>query len=110
MPGFLVNYSGVVTCTHGGQAKPTAPVPGIKVMGQQIPMISAPYTVAGCPFPPPPAANGPCVIVNWIPATGTVRVKARGQPLLVQSSTGTCAPPGTPPIIAFPGQTRVKAQ
>ena len=108
MPGYLLNMGCVVTCSHGGQAKPTAPNPRVKIMSQPVPMISAPFVVAGCAFPPPPVANGPCVTAQWIPVSGTVRVKSMGQPLLAQSSQAICVPTGTPTIIAFAGQARVK--
>jgi hypothetical protein len=62
--------------------------------------------VAGCTFPTPPAANGPCVTAQWI--TGSTRVLSNGQPLVVQSSQAICAPTGTPLIIAVT-QTRASA-
>jgi hypothetical protein len=108
MPGFLLTMSAAVTCSHGGKVQFTAPNPRVKVMGQPVPMISAPSVVAGCAFPPPPAGNGPCVTATWIPPTGTARVKSMGQPLLCQSSMANCVPTGTPTIVAFAGQTRVR--
>lgn len=110
MPGFVLNAAAVVTCAHGGQAKAVALNPRVKVGGQPVPMSSAPFTVAGCAFPPPPVANGPCVTATWLPPTATLRVKSMGQPLLVQSSQALCVPTGTPTIIASPGQVRVQAQ
>ena len=104
MPGFLVHVGATVTCSHGGQAQPTVPNPRVTVMGQPTVLQTSPYVVAGCAFPPPPAANGPCVTAQFM--TGTVRVTSMGQPLLVTSSTGICAPTGTPTIIAVT-QTRV---
>ena len=104
MPGFLVHVGATVTCSHGGQAQPTVPNPRVTVMGQPTVALTAPYVVAGCAFPPPPAANGPCVTAQFL--TGTVRVTSMGQPLLVTSSQAVCAPTGTPLIIAVT-QTRV---
>ena len=104
MPGFLVHVGATVTCSHGGQAQPTVPNPRVTVMGQPTVAMTAPYVVAGCAFPPPPAANGPCVTAQFL--TGTVRVTSMGQPLLVTSSQAVCAPTGTPLIIAVT-QTRV---
>jgi hypothetical protein len=72
-------------------------------MGQPTVLMTSPYVVAGCAFPPPPAANGPCVTAQFM--TGTVRVTSMGQPLLVTSSQAICAPTGTPTIIAVT-QTR----
>jgi hypothetical protein len=76
------------------------------VSGQPTVLMTSPYVIAGCTFPPPPAANGPCVTAQWI--TGTTRVMSNGQPLLVQSSQGICAPTGTPLLILVT-QTRASA-
>ena len=106
MPGFLVHVGATVLCSHGGQAQPTAPNPRVLVNGMPTVLMTPPYVVAGCALPPPPAANGPCVTAMW--SSGTTRVLSNGQPLVVQSSTATCAPTGTPLIITVT-QTRVSA-
>jgi hypothetical protein len=106
MPGFLVHVGAQVMCAHGGQAQPTAPNPRVTVSGQPTVTITAPYTVAGCTLPPPTAANGPCVTATW--TSGSTRVLADGQPLVVLSSTSICAPTGTPLLITTT-QTRVTA-
>jgi len=108
MPGFLLHVGATVLCSHGGQAQPTMPNPRVTVSGQPTVTVTAPYVVTGCALPPPPAANGPCVSAQWIPASGTTRVTSNGQPLLVQSSQAICAPTGTPVIITVT-QTRVSA-
>jgi hypothetical protein len=104
MPGFLVHVGATVTCSHGGQAQPTVPNPRVTVMGQPTVAMTSPYVVAGCAFPPPPAANGPCVTAQFL--AGSVRVTSMGQPLLLISSQALCAPTGTPLIVAVT-QTRV---
>jgi hypothetical protein len=104
MPGFLLHVGATVLCSHGGQAQPTAPNPRVTVMGQPTVTMVAPYVVAGCALPPPPAANGPCVTAQWI--TGAVRITSNGQPLLLLDSQAICAPTGTPLIVAMT-QTRV---
>jgi len=106
MPGFLVHVGAQVQCAHAGQAQPTVPNPRVLVSAQPTVLMTSPYVVAGCTFPPPPTANGPCVTAQWL--SGTTRVLSNGQPLLVQSSQGICAPTGTPLIIAAT-QTRVTA-
>jgi hypothetical protein len=78
----------------------------VTVSGQPTVLLTTPYVVAGCTFPPPPVANGPCVTGQWL--VGTTRVTSLGQPLLVQSSQGICAPTGTPLLIVVT-QTRVSA-
>lgn len=105
MPGFLLTVGSVVLCAHGGKAQATAPNPRVKVMGQPILPQPTPWVVAGCAFPPPPAANGPCVVANWI--IGSVRVKSMGMPVLLQDNQALCVPTGTPLVIAFT-QPRVK--
>ncbi len=106
MPGFLVHVGAQVLCAHGGQATPTAPNPRVTVSGQPTTLLSAPYTVAGCPLPPPPNGNGPCVTAQWL--SGSTRVLSNGQPLVVLSSQALCTPTATPLIIAAT-QTRVSA-
>lgn len=106
MPGFLLHVGATVLCTHAGQAQPTVPNPRVTVSGQPTVTLAAPYVVAGCTFPPPPAANGPCVTAQWL--VGTTRVVSNGQPLLVQSSQAVCAPTGTPTTIVAT-QMRVSA-
>src|SRR5262245_29992398 len=106
MPGFLLDVSSSVVCSHGGQAKPTVPNPRVKLSTQPTVVQPTPYVVAGCTLPPPPGANGPCVSGQW--TTGTVRVRSNQQPLLVQSSQAICAPTGTPLMITAT-QGRVRA-
>jgi hypothetical protein len=106
MPGFLVHVGAQVLCSHGGQAQPTVPDPRVLVSGQPTVSIAAPYVIAGCAFPPPPAANGPCVTGQWL--SGTTRVLSNGQPLVVQTSGSVCAPTGTPLLIVAT-QMRVSA-
>jgi hypothetical protein len=105
MPGFLLHVGAMVQCAHGGMAQPTVPNPRVKVMGQPIVTIDAPYTVAGCTFPPPPAGNGPCITAQFV--MGAVRVFSMGQPVLLQDSQAICTPTGTPLIVGVV-QPRVK--
>jgi hypothetical protein len=91
-------------CSHGGQATPTVPNPAVTVMGQPTVTIASPYMVAGCAFPPPPTANGPCVTAQFV--TSALRVTSNGQPFLLLDSQALCVPTGTPLIIAMT-QTRV---
>ena len=106
MPGFLVHVGAQVQCSHVGTAQPTVPNPRVLVSGQPTVAITAPYVVAGCAMPPPPAGNGPCVTGQWL--AGSTRVLSNGQPLVVLSSPSICAPTGTPLLILVT-QTRVVA-
>ena len=105
MPGFLLTTGSVVLCSHGGKAQATVPSPRVKVMGQPIVLQPMPWTVAGCALPPPPVANGPCAVANWV--IGAVRVKSMGMPVALQDSQAICVPTGTPLIVVF-AQARVK--
>ena len=78
-----------------GQAQPTVPNPRVLVSGQPTVTLTAPCVVAGCPLPPPPAANGPCVTAQCRDGRGHA-VTSNGQPLLLQDSQAICAPTGTP--------------
>jgi len=98
MPGFLLHVGAVVQCMHGGMAQPTLPNPRVKVMGQPVVTQAAPYAIAGCTFPPPPVANGPCVTANWV--MGALRVKVMGMPVLLQDSQAVCVPTGTGLIVS----------
>jgi hypothetical protein len=105
MPGFLLHQGATVLCAHGGQAQPTAPFPRVTVGGQPIVTQPTVYTIAGCPFPPPPNGNGPCVTAQFV--MGAVRVTAGGLPVLLQDSQAICTPTGTPLNIVVT-QVRVK--
>lgn len=119
MPGYLLTMNCVVTCAHGGQAKPAAPNPRVKIMGTPVPLAAAPFLVSACTMvisPPTGPGPTPCITANYITATGTVRVKSMGQPLLcASSSTSPCVttPPSPPaPLlpVVYAGQVRVKGQ
>jgi len=103
---MLVHVGAQVICAHAGQAQPSVPNPRVTVSGQPTVALTSIYLVAGCTFPPPPAANGPCVTGQWL--TGTTRVTSNGQPLVVNAGTSICTPTGTP-LVATVTQTRVTA-
>jgi hypothetical protein len=104
MPGFLLHQGAVVLCSHAGQAQPLMPNPRVLVNGQPTVTVAALWAVAGCVLPPPPAANGPCLMAQFV--TASLRVTSVGQPLLLMDSQAICTPTGTPllPVVA---QTRV---
>jgi len=104
MPGFLLHFGATVQCAHAGQAMPTVVNPRMTVSGQPTVLLTAPYAVAGCTLPPPPAANGPCVTAQFI--TSATRITSNGQPLLLLDSQAICTPTGTPLLILMT-QTRV---
>lgn len=103
MPGALLHVGATVLCAHGGQAQATVPNPRVRVSGQPTATLSAPYVVAGCPFPP--VSGGPCVTAQW--TVGTTRVTSSGQPLVVAGGVATCVPTGVP-LSAVVQQMRVR--
>ena len=106
MPGFILHMGATVTCLHAGQATPTVTDLRVKVGGQPVVTQPGPWMIAGCTFPPPPAANGPCITATFV--MGAMRVKASGVPVLLQDAQAVCAPTGTGVMITVT-QSRVKA-
>ena len=104
MPGFLLHQGATILCAHAGQATPMVTDLRVKVGGQPIVVQSNTYSIAGCPFAPGGVPT-PCVTGTWISAA--VRVKASGQPVLLQDSQSTCVPNGTPMTIVA---TQVRVQ
>lgn len=104
MASPLLAMNSTVLCSHGGQAKATAPASRVLLGGAPAVLAPPPWTVAGCPLPP--NAGGPCVTATW--ATRSLRVTSMGQPLVLSSGSATCAPTGVPLMpVAF--QVRVMA-
>ncbi len=105
MPGFMTTMGTTIFCAHGGQGMPTVPNPRVRIAGQPAETQLPPYAITGCPNTTPVGVPFPCVTALW--ATGSIRVKTAGQPLLLQDSQSLCAPTGTPQTVAVP-QTRVR--
>lgn len=100
---FPLTISSVVMCAHGGKCMPTTPLPRVKMSGVPVVGVAAPWMVTGCPQPPP----GGCISVKFV--TGSLRVKAQGMPLVLNTSVGMALPSAAPVTIAGQ-QVRVKAQ
>jgi len=105
MPGFLLHQGATVLCAHGGQSQPNAPNPRVKMGGQPVVTQSTLYNITACPFTTPLGSPMPCVTGQWV-STAT-RVRAGGQPVLLQDSQSVCTPNGTPLNIVVT-QTRVR--
>lgn len=103
MPGPILHLGATVTCSHGGQAMPTAPFARVLVSGQPVATQPGPWAVAGCGFVPP-GGNGPCVTGSFV--TAATRVFAGGQPVVLMDSISVCTPTGTP-LLPVQAQTRV---
>ena len=104
MPGYIVDLSASVSCTHQGTATPTAPSTRVQINGSGVIPQSCTYSIAGCSYPV--EAGGPCVTGTWTQAA--TRVFVEGQPVVLADSQSTCTPTGTPMTIKST-QQRVKA-
>jgi hypothetical protein len=97
----IVTSQTPVMCGHAGTATHIPTQVRVRVAGSPAAVASDQHAVAGCSLTgsgPPP-----CVVLAWtVPA---LRVKAGGQPVLVQTSI----PIATGPGIVMPGQVRVQA-
>ena len=103
MGGFLLHQNAAVQCLHAGQAMPMVPNPRVKVSGQAIVTQITIYAVSGCTLATIPSP--PCVSAQFTSAA--LRVKASGNPVLLQDSQAACVPTGTGLIIVST-QTRVR--
>lgn len=105
MPGPTVDIESIVLCFHGGISEPIIPYPRALIEGALIVCQDSPYTIEGCVFPPPPIANGPCIIGEWL--TGAFRVFGEGIPVLTEigeavdeiSGTGLLVPFANPELV-----------
>ena len=108
MPGFLYHVGASAICPHGGQITTLPGNPRVRVSSQPVATMADQSLIAGCAFTAGPKPQ-PCIKVQWlVPA---VRVRAGGQPVLLQDSQGLCLsaeqiPQGPPTILVT--QPRVK--
>jgi hypothetical protein len=105
VPDFLLHQGAGVQCSHAGRAEPFVANPRVRVAGRETVLLLTPYKITGCTLPPPPSANGPCVVALF--TSSATRVFSNGFPLLLRNSQATCAPSGTPLKIGTT-QTRVR--
>jgi hypothetical protein len=104
MAAFAVQMGATVICAHAGQAMPTMPSTRVLLGNQPAITMTSPWTVAGCGLTG--SGSPPCATAQIL--VGTTRVTAGGAPLVIQSSTSTCVPTGTPLQILVT-QVRVSA-
>jgi hypothetical protein len=91
MGSFLVHQGAIVQCQHAGQAQPVSPYPRVKVGGQTIVTQTTPYTIAACSLSG--SGSPPCATAQWV--QGATRVRAGGQPVILDNSKAVCTPTGT---------------
>ena len=102
MPGSLLGSNAFVLCEHVGKATPATTNPRVKVGGQPVVTQPTMYNVTNCTLPPP---AGPCATAQWY--TAATRVRAGGQPVLLDDSQAICMPTSTGLEVVLT-QTRVK--
>ncbi|MGW2786939.1 hypothetical protein ACWC3X_37990 [Streptomyces populi] len=86
MSGNVLHANATVTCPHGAPATVLPTQSGVMVGGRSASTTADLYTVTGCPFT---VGNKPqpCTTIRWQgPST---RIRVRGVPVLLESSTGT---------------------
>jgi hypothetical protein len=90
-----------VNCGHAGIATHIPTQIRVRMSGSPAATAADQHVVAGCSLTG--TGTPPCVVLAWsVPA---LRVRASGQPLLIQTSM----PIATGPGIVMPGQMRVMA-
>ena len=104
MPAPIVHYGATVACLHQGVAQPTVLSPRVLVSGQMVVTLDTPYDVVGCGLAS--TSTPPCVSAQWV--SGATRVRAGGNPVIIQTSQAVCAPTGQGLLISST-QTRVSA-
>jgi hypothetical protein len=107
MPGFVATTSTTVTCTHQGKASPIPSKPSVTIMQIPVVTIATQYQIAACQLPSMTSGAPPCA--TGLFTSGATKVTSMGSPLVVQSSSSTCAPTAQPMIILAPSQTKVTA-
>jgi hypothetical protein len=105
MANALLHQGAVVQCQHAGPAQPTMVNTRVKVQQQAVVTQASPFTVSGCGLSS--GSNPPCVSAQWVMAAR--RVKASGQPVVLDNSTAVCTPTGTG-LQVIQTQTRVKGE
>ncbi len=98
-----LNRNSVLTCPHGGKVEKVTFNTRVKITGDYWDLMSNQDLISGC------SSANPCIKVLWM--TAATRVKVNGQPVLLQTSTGTClsayGPNGT--VLVMKTQNQVSA-
>jgi hypothetical protein len=104
MPSPILHLGATVSCTHAGQATPTAPFPRVLVSAQAVVTVMSPYAIVQCRLTGTPTA--PCATGQFV--TGAARVLAGGAAVATLMSESVCVPTGTS-MLPTMAQTRVIA-
>jgi hypothetical protein len=98
-----------VDCLHSGKGSPLPVNSRVFVGANEDPIIdsSSVYVIAGCSFPPPIIANGPCVMARWQGFSSRVFTNSVPVLLAKPSGQGLCMPTGMPTLPPKNLQARV---
>ena len=110
--GFVLHENAQLLCAHGGQVDFETSDTPVKVDGHRVLTMKDfdTFEVSDCPFLIPIIWRPqPCVTVRWVGPS--MRVRASGYPVIMQSSVGICQseeqiPQGQPNVVM--SQMRVK--
>lgn len=110
--GLVLNASAVIRCSHGGTVTVTPSQQALKAGGGAV-LVRADLlaaTIAGCTNTDARAGQVPCVSILAVTAGVATRLKAGGQPVVLEDAAGTTS--STPPgrfSVSSAGQTRLRA-
>lgn len=104
MSAYLLHQGAGVQCLHGADASPQTTFQRVKVDKKNVVTQADVYTISNCQYQIQ-GAPSPCTTAQWTSAA--TRVKAGGNPVLLQDSQASCIPNGTGVNIGST-QTRVK--
>jgi hypothetical protein len=91
MPGPIVHFGAVVTCSHAGMATASAPNPRVTVSAMPVVTVGSPYVIAGCALTP---SGVFCATGAWV--VGATRVTVMGMPVAVAAGASACVATGAP--------------
>jgi hypothetical protein len=111
MPGYVLTADTIATCPHGGQVTFSPSQTSVAILGAQALLVTDPASITGCAFTIGPTPS-PCLSVQWIAATGSVRATVNSTSLVLTTTVGLCvsgaqAPQG--PIVLSSYQQKVRA-
>lgn len=102
--GYLLTTDVKALCTHGGSAQATAPMPRVKLGGSPVLVVTTQFAISGCPNV---VGTAPFPCVTSTVAVGASRVKALGNPVLLDTGKAVNVPTAAS-LTFIPPQTRVK--
>lgn len=110
--GLVLSGNAVIRCSHGGTVRATPSQQALKVDGTAV-LVQSDLTaasIAGCTNTDARAGQAPCLRIVSVAAGLARRLKAGGQPVVLDDATGptSSTPPGTFSV-SRAGQTKLRA-